>query len=209
MWDALQGANYVFVVVTVLMTVLGLFGRALRWQLLFYPTKGLPLSKVFAVLNIGYLLMNVLPARLGDVARAILLGELTGVSKARALSTIVVERVTDVLVVLLFLASVVFFVPVPEWVCSRPCWWAWGSLAWRLSWWSLPASASAAWRCCTGWRAWRPFWIGRVSGGWSTRCWTGWTFCVTGVRLVSSCLALSSSGFLASSSSIPSPWPLT
>lgn len=117
-WEALQGANYVFVAVTVPMTVLGLFGRALRWQLLFYPTKDLPLSKVFAVLNIGYLLMNVLPARLGDVARAILLGELTGVSKARTLSTIVVERVTDVLVVLLFLASVVFFVPVPEWVAQ-------------------------------------------------------------------------------------------
>ena len=117
-WEALQGANYVFVVVTVLTTAVGMFGRALRWQLLFYPTKDLPLSKVFAVLNIGYLLMNVLPARLGDVARAILLGELTGVSKARALSTIVVERVTDVLVVLLFLASVVFFVPVPEWVAQ-------------------------------------------------------------------------------------------
>jgi uncharacterized protein (TIRG00374 family) len=111
-----QGANYVFLAITVLMTALGLFGRALRWQLLFYPTNDLPLSKVFAVLNIGYLLINVLPARLGDVARAILLGELTGVSKARTLSTIVVERVTDVLVVLLFLASVVFFVPVPEWV---------------------------------------------------------------------------------------------
>jgi uncharacterized protein (TIRG00374 family) len=117
-WEALQGANYVFVVVTVLMTAVGLFGRALRWQLLFYPTKDLPLSKVFAVLNIGYLLMNVLPARLGDVARAILLGELTGVSKARALSTIVVERVTDVLVILLFLASVVLFVPVPEWAAQ-------------------------------------------------------------------------------------------
>jgi uncharacterized protein (TIRG00374 family) len=115
-WEALQGANYVFLAITVLMTALGLFGRALRWQLLFYPTNDLPLSKVFAVLNIGYLLINVLPARLGDVARAILLGELTGVSKARTLSTIVVERVTDVLVVLLFLASVVFFVPVPEWV---------------------------------------------------------------------------------------------
>jgi glycosyltransferase 2 family protein len=117
-WAALQGANYVFVLVTVLMTALGLCGRALRWKLLFYPANDLPLSKVFAVLNIGYLLMNVLPARLGDVARAILLGELTGVSKARTLSTIVVERVTDVLVVLLFLASVVLFVPVPDWVAQ-------------------------------------------------------------------------------------------
>jgi uncharacterized protein (TIRG00374 family) len=114
-WEALQGANYVFVILTVLMTALGLVGRALRWQLLFYPTKDLPFSKVFAVLNIGYLLMNVLPARLGDVARAVLLGELTGVSKARTLSTIIVERVTDVLVVLLFLVSVVLFVPVPDW----------------------------------------------------------------------------------------------
>jgi glycosyltransferase 2 family protein len=115
---ALSRANYAWVLVAVLMTVLGMWARALRWRLLFYPLTGIPFSKLFNVLNIGYLLMDVLPARLGDVARAILLGQLTGVSKARTLSTIIVERVVDVLVVLLFLLALVFFIPVPDWVAQ-------------------------------------------------------------------------------------------
>ena len=113
--DALGGANYAFVALTSLLTVAGMLMRALRWRLLFYPLNDVPLNKLVTVLNIGYLLMNVLPARLGDVARAYLLGELTGVSKARALSTIVVERVADVLVVVLLLSSLVLFIPLPDW----------------------------------------------------------------------------------------------
>ena len=112
---ALVDANYAYVLLVALLTLAGLVIRALRWRLLFYPMKGLVFGKVLTVLSIGYLLMNVLPARLGDVARAYLLGDLTGVSKARALSTIVVERVADVLVVVLFLSSLVFLIPLPEW----------------------------------------------------------------------------------------------
>ena len=52
--------------------VLFLFLRAFRWRLLFYPKQGLHLLNLFAVINIGYLLSNIFPARLGDVARAYL-----------------------------------------------------------------------------------------------------------------------------------------
>lgn len=115
---ALSQASYPWVLLTVAMTLFGLAARAVRWRLLFYPQTDLPLARLFTVLNIGYLLMNVLPARLGDVARAYLLGDLIGVSKARTLSTIFVERIADVLVVLLFLASLVFFMPVPDWAAQ-------------------------------------------------------------------------------------------
>ncbi len=115
---ALSQASYPFVLLTVAMTLSGLWMRAVRWRLLFYPKTDLPLGRLFTVLNIGYLLMNVLPARLGDVARAYLLGDLIGVSKARTLSTIFVERMADVLVVLLFLASLVLVMPVPEWAAQ-------------------------------------------------------------------------------------------
>lgn len=112
---ALRGANYALILITALLTAVGLWTRALRWQLLFYPVKGIPLSKLFTVMNIGYLLSNIFPARLGDLARAYLIGDLAGVSKARALSTIIVERVTDVLVIILFLVALMPFIPVPNW----------------------------------------------------------------------------------------------
>jgi len=116
---ALRGANYGLVLGTALLTALGMWARAVRWQLLFYPLTGLPLGKLLSVLNIGYLLNNILPARLGDLARAYLIGQLTGVSKARALSTVLVERVVDVLVVAFLLAALLPFIPVPEWA-ARP-----------------------------------------------------------------------------------------
>lgn len=116
---ALRGANYGPVLGTALLTALGMWARALRWQLLFYPRTDMPVGKLLSVLNIGYLLNNILPARLGDLARAYIIGRLTGVSKARALSTILVERVVDVLVVAFFLAALLPFIPVPEWA-ARP-----------------------------------------------------------------------------------------
>lgn len=115
---ALGGANYAWVAVTVLITAFGLWTRALRWRLLFFPLKALPLNHLFAVVNIGYLLNNVLPARLGDVARAYLIGDLTGVSKARALSTIFLERVVDVLIIIAFLAGLTVVMPLPDWAAS-------------------------------------------------------------------------------------------
>lgn len=50
----------------------------------------------FMVLNQGYLLNNVLPFRLGELGRAMLLGERSGLGFWRVLSTVVVERVFDV-----------------------------------------------------------------------------------------------------------------
>jgi hypothetical protein len=72
--------------------------RAVRWRQLFYPLTGLRLSAICcAVICIGYLLSNVFPARLGDVARAYLIGDTEEVSRTTAFSTVVAERVLDAL----------------------------------------------------------------------------------------------------------------
>jgi uncharacterized protein (TIRG00374 family) len=60
--------------------------------------------------QIGYLVSNVLPFRLGDPARAVVLGRDENVSITAALSTVVVERVLDMLMVVGLLAGVAPFV---------------------------------------------------------------------------------------------------
>jgi uncharacterized protein (TIRG00374 family) len=85
-----------------------LFARAVRWRLLLPPKVSL--SRAFWVTNIGYLVSNVLPFRLGDPARAVVIGLDEGVSTAAALSTVVVERVLDMLMVVALLAGVIPFV---------------------------------------------------------------------------------------------------
>lgn len=108
--DSLKGIEYLWLVLASLLFCISYSGRVFRWQLLFSPLK-LRLGKIFNALNIGYFLSNLLPARLGDVVRAYLIGEIEGVSKMHAISTIVVERMSDGLTVVLLLALTAIFVP--------------------------------------------------------------------------------------------------
>jgi uncharacterized protein (TIRG00374 family) len=73
--------------------LLGLSARAVSWQIILQ--KKAPLGRVFLALNEGYLLNNLFPFRLGELARAILLGGATGLSPLFILSTIVIERSFD------------------------------------------------------------------------------------------------------------------
>jgi glycosyltransferase 2 family protein len=114
--EALSQINFLWLLPAFGLTLLGQLGRAARWGVLFYPRHDLRFGKLFAILNIGYLISNIFPARLGDFARAYLISESEHIPVARSLSTIVVERTFDVLAVVFFLLVLLPFVPLPEWV---------------------------------------------------------------------------------------------
>ena len=75
--------------------------RAERWRILLHPSAQVPLRSAFAYLTVGYFANTLLPARLGDAARAYLAGRSFGISSLVTLGTIVVERVSDALTILL------------------------------------------------------------------------------------------------------------
>ena len=87
--------------------------RALRWQVLLGALGSSNLHAAFSYMMIGYLINNVLPFRLGEVARAALLGEKLAVSKTGVLATVVVERLLDVLSLLIFVALLLFALDLP------------------------------------------------------------------------------------------------
>ncbi|MGD8627139.1 MAG: lysylphosphatidylglycerol synthase transmembrane domain-containing protein [Anaerolineae bacterium] len=113
-WAALAGVNYWLLAVSLVPLVLFLVLRTFRWRLLFHPRRDLGVVNLFAVINIGYLLSNVLPARLGDVARAYLIGDTEEVSRTTAFSTIVAERVLDALSAVAGFFLVLPFAPLPD-----------------------------------------------------------------------------------------------
>lgn len=114
--DSLASANYWLLVASVPFLLLFLVLRAFRWRLLFYPQQGLRIRNLLAVINIGYLVSNILPFRLGDVARAYVLGDTEPVSRATAFSTIVVERVLDALCAVTGFLLVLPFAPAEDWM---------------------------------------------------------------------------------------------
>jgi uncharacterized protein (TIRG00374 family) len=59
----------------------------------------------FFAMGVGYLLNNVLPFRLGEFGRAILLGKRTKLSTLEVLSSVVVERIFDIFLAASFMLS--------------------------------------------------------------------------------------------------------
>lgn len=101
--DELGSARYWWLIPAVLLYLAGLAVRAVRWKTLMLPIAVVPYHSIFGILSIGFLVNNILPARLGEIARAFLIGRQHGVSRSGALATIVVERIFDGIVMLLFL----------------------------------------------------------------------------------------------------------
>jgi uncharacterized membrane protein YbhN (UPF0104 family) len=101
--EALGRANYLWLLPAIGLYLAGLWVRTVRWRALLMPVKPLPLGSLFGILSIGFLVNNVLPARLGEVARAVLAGRRHDVSRSAVLATVVLERIFDGIVMLLFL----------------------------------------------------------------------------------------------------------
>lgn len=115
----LAQANTLFIIAALGSVLATSLAKAIRWKLLFFPRhRGLHLDRLFSVLFIGQTVNSVLPARLGEIARAYLVGELEKVSKSWTLGTIIVEKGLDSMMLLLVMAALVPFVPLPVWIRS-------------------------------------------------------------------------------------------
>lgn len=77
--------------------------RTARWQRFLAPTKSIALARLFPVLIVGFALNNLLPGRPGEFARAYWIGRRESVSRIAGFGTIVIERVADGIVLIMFL----------------------------------------------------------------------------------------------------------
>ncbi|MGQ9910589.1 MAG: lysylphosphatidylglycerol synthase transmembrane domain-containing protein [Candidatus Flexifilum sp.] len=110
---ALAAARYGYLIPAVFLIVIGLACRAVRWRVLL--SGGLPLHRAFSILNVAYLVNGVLPLRIGEVARAYLATRADPpVPFFKSASTILVERLLDLLAVLVILLLAVSAAPLPD-----------------------------------------------------------------------------------------------
>ncbi len=108
---ALTSTNYLWIVPSLVSYFIGVWLRALRWHFLLRPVKSLGANYLFPTVVIGYMANNILPARLGELVRAYILGEREKVSKSATLATIVVERMFDGLTMIGFMVVVLWLFP--------------------------------------------------------------------------------------------------
>jgi uncharacterized protein (TIRG00374 family) len=115
-WESLQECNYLMLIPAFVALVAGVAIRAVRWQLLFAPATRPPLPAVTRALLVGQLFNVVLPMRAGEAARIVVLYQDTGTSRAESLGTVAVERLYDVLGLLLLLLLTTPFLPEVTWL---------------------------------------------------------------------------------------------
>ncbi len=92
-----------------------IFLRALRWRYILNQTGRVGIRTTFSAMLICYMGNNVFPLRAGEFMRIFLVGKKEeSVSYSESMATVVVERLFDFLVMLIFLAIVLMFISFPD-----------------------------------------------------------------------------------------------
>lgn len=112
---ALKQANWGWLLFAAVAVLLRIAARAARWRSLFVTLRPGYLISLTALL-VGQIFNYAAPAWAGDLARACLVGERAGQSKGRALGTVVVEKVLDLVLFLCFLAFLSLCLELPGWL---------------------------------------------------------------------------------------------
>jgi glycosyltransferase 2 family protein len=113
LWQQMKMATYYWLPFFVVITLLSHLLRAERWRLLMVNGQKAgegetPRSTLFAGVMLGYMLNNVIP-RLGEISRPIYVAKKTGMSSSNLIGTIVIERLIDLLTMVLLIAFVAVY----------------------------------------------------------------------------------------------------
>jgi uncharacterized protein (TIRG00374 family) len=99
--------NPVTILLCAVLALGSLWFRALRWRVLLPEGAAAHKQRLFSLVTIAFMINNILPARMGEAARAVLLWKKNGYSVAASIGSLVLERGIDIL-----MYSACFFVPV-------------------------------------------------------------------------------------------------
>ena len=88
-----------------------IYFRTLRWNSIFENKIKIKLTSLSRIVISGYMFNNLLPARLGELARIYHFNLVKRIDKSYLLGTILAERITDVIALFIFIGAGIFFVP--------------------------------------------------------------------------------------------------
>ena len=109
--EALAGGEYVWLVPLAGLELVGFVGRAVRWQALL-ARPGI-LEDAFWAQSVGFIFTNLLPFRLGEAVRVVVLGQRARLPLLQVAASAGAERVLDVAAVLVMLLLVLPAMVVP------------------------------------------------------------------------------------------------
>jgi uncharacterized protein (TIRG00374 family) len=111
----IRHANWYWLIASVVVATSGFLFRAARWGALLHPIRPeIPFRSRYAAVNIGFAMNNLLPARLGEFARAWSIAKMERLPISGAIGSLVAERFLDAVAVFALFALALFHPSFPE-----------------------------------------------------------------------------------------------
>ncbi len=115
---AFGSAQLLWVSLALLSVAINTGAKAIRWKVLLGPVgKPIRLWDYLAVLLIGQMLNTLIPARVGDLSRAYMIGSM-GPGRVFTFGTVVIEKFLDMVAYALLFGLLLLLIPLPDWVRS-------------------------------------------------------------------------------------------
>ncbi len=108
---ALKDAKYIYIIPTLILIFVSHYLRAVRWSALIAPIKRVSVLNLFSATMIGFMANCVLPARIGEIIRPVMVAKKEKVKVTASFATVVMERIFDMLGIIVFASLLFFFLP--------------------------------------------------------------------------------------------------
>lgn len=101
---------------------IALWTRGIRWKMILKQKKEVSSTTVFRILCIGEMGNYLLPARIGDVIRGMMMAKRENISNGFSLTSVFVDRLLDLLVVSILFAWFSLALAYPHWMKEVGYW---------------------------------------------------------------------------------------
>jgi uncharacterized membrane protein YbhN (UPF0104 family) len=108
---ALKDAEYVYIIPTIILIFASYYFRAVRWSVLIAPIKKVSVLNLFSATMIGFMANSVLPARIGEIIKPVIIARKEKIKVTTSFATVVMERIFDMLSIIVFASLLFFFLP--------------------------------------------------------------------------------------------------
>ena len=119
--SSFEAANYRYVIPVVLLSIIVLIVRSYRWGVILEPLERIDQWSLFSITAVGFMAISLLPVRMGEFVRPYLISKKSSIKIGSSLATILVERIFDLLTLMIVLLLVLMTIKLPSWVFRSAC----------------------------------------------------------------------------------------
>ncbi|MGD9212644.1 MAG: lysylphosphatidylglycerol synthase transmembrane domain-containing protein [Desulfobacteraceae bacterium] len=123
LWIYLKTIDYFWILPSTIVILLAFGLRAVRWQIILNSSYKVDFWTAFHPLMIGFTINSILPGRVGEIARPVILSQKEKIPFSTGLATVATERTLDIITLIVLFALVLLKVqPDPNFTINFGGW---------------------------------------------------------------------------------------